>query len=214
MSFPFRQGQVLCQWPLTTVAIVLCHSEWHVDCLSFSDSIIFFYTSLYIWALHQLEWLSHLKYSPVPLHFLLPIVVIATGAMPSHWAFHFQGSGLPLSASGSWSESMCMAYIVLQELEVVVVMLHRMAFWLSHKLVILHLDNCTAKAYLCNQGGTVSPFLSRLACQILNQTEKYSISLIPANIPTHLNFEANYLSWDRLLPQMVSSFKLHLNFGV
>ena len=27
-----RQGQFLCQWPLTTVAIVSCHFEWHVDC--------------------------------------------------------------------------------------------------------------------------------------------------------------------------------------
>ena len=42
----------------------------------------------------------------------------------------------------------------------------RMAFHLSGKVVALHLDNSTAKAYLCNQGGTVSPFLSRLACRI------------------------------------------------
>ena len=34
-------------------------------------------------------------------------------------------------------------------------------------IVALHLDNSTSKAYLCNQGGTVSPFVSRLACQIL-----------------------------------------------
>ena len=43
-------------------------------------------------------------------------------------------------------------------------MLHRMAFHLSCKVVALHLDNSMAKAYLCKQGGTVSPFLSRLAC--------------------------------------------------
>ena len=42
--------------------------------------------------------------------------------------------------------------------------LHRMAFQLLGKVVALHLDNCTAKAYLCNHVGTVSPFLSRLAC--------------------------------------------------
>ena len=33
-----------------------------------------------------------------------------------------------------------------------------MAFWLSSKMVALHLDDSTAKAYLCNQGGTASTF--------------------------------------------------------
>ena len=36
--------------------------------------------------------------------------------------------------------------------------LNRMAFHLSGKVVALHLDNSTAKAYLSNQGGTVTPF--------------------------------------------------------
>ena len=30
-------------------------------------------------------------------------------------------------------------------------MLHRMAFCLSGKVVALHMDNSTAKAYLCNE---------------------------------------------------------------
>ena len=78
-------------------------------------------------------------------------------------------------------------------------MLHRIAFCLSGKVVVLHLDNSTAKAYLCNQGDTVSPFLSRLACQILSLTDKHGITLLQAYIPTHLNVEADYLSQDRLL---------------
>ena len=78
-------------------------------------------------------------------------------------------------------------------------MLCRMAFHLSGKVVALPLDNSTAKAYLCNQGITVSPFLSRLACQILSLTDKHGIILLPAYIPTHLNVEADYLSWDQLL---------------
>ena len=53
---------------------------------------------------------------------------------------------------------MCRAHIALQELQAVAMMLHQMAFHLSGKVVALHLDNSTAKAYLCNQGGTVSPF--------------------------------------------------------
>ena len=119
-------------------------------------------------SLCQLEWLAHLQQSPVPLQFPLPDVVIATDSTPTHWAFHFQGSGLPLSVSGVWSGSLCRAHISLQELQAVAIMLCRMAFCLSSKVVALHLDNSTAKAYLCNECGTVSPFLSRLACQILS----------------------------------------------
>ena len=96
---------------------------------------------------------------------------------------------------------MCRAHIALQELQAVAIKLHRMAFCLSGKVVALHLDNSTAKAYLCNQDGTVSPFLSRLACQILSLTDKHGITLLPAYIPTHLNVEADYLSWDRLFPE-------------
>ena len=112
--------------------------------------------------LHQLEQLSHLQQSPVPLQFPLPDVFIATDAIPTHWAFYFQGSGLPFSISGSWSSSMYWDHIALQELQAIAMMLHRMAFCLCGKVVALHLDNSTTKAYLCNQEGTVSPFLSRL----------------------------------------------------
>ena len=78
-------------------------------------------------------------------------------------------------------------------------MLCRMALYLSGKVVALYLDKSTAKAYLCNQGSTVSPFLSRLACQIWSLTNKHGITLLPAYIPTHLNVEADYLPWDWLL---------------
>ena len=152
-------------------------------------------------SLHQLEWLSNLQQSPVPLHLPLPDVVIATDATHTPWAFYFQGSGLPLSVSGAWLGSLSRAHIALQELQAVTIMLHRMTFCLSVKVVALHLDNSTAKAYLCNQGGTVSPFLSRLACQILSLTDKHGITLLPAYIPTHLNVEADFLSWDWMLPE-------------
>ena len=88
--------------------------------------------------------------------------------------------------------SMCMAHTALQELQAVAMMLCGMTFHLSGKVVALHLDNSTAKAYLCNQGGTVSPFLFRLGCWILRLTDKHGITLIPAYIPTHLNVEVNY----------------------
>ena len=127
--------------------------------------------------------------------------VIATDAMPTHWAFYFEGSGLPLLVSGSWSGSMCWAHIALQELQAIAMMLCKMAFCLSGKVVALHLDNSTAKAYQCNQDGTVSHFLSRLACWIMSLTDKHGITLIPAYILTHLNVEANYLSPNQMPPE-------------
>ena len=145
-------------------------------------------------SLNQLEWLAHLQQSPVPLQFPHPDVVITTDAMPTHWAFYFQASGSPFSVSGSWLGSLCRAHIALQGLQAVAMILCRMAFYLSGKVVALHLDNSTAKAYLCNQGDTVFPFLSRLACWILSLTDKHGITLIPPYIPTHLNVEADYLS--------------------
>ena len=69
----------------------LCHSEWHVTCLPFSHPFISL-GSFSLSLLHQLEQLSQLQESPVPLQFL-PDVVIATDAMSTHWAFYFQGSG-------------------------------------------------------------------------------------------------------------------------
>ena len=75
-------------------------------------------------------------------------------------------------------------------------MLHRIAFHLSCKLVAIHVDNNTAKAYLCNQDGTVSSVLSGLACCILPLAGQHGITLIPACIPIHINVEADYLSQD------------------
>ena len=44
-----------------------------------------------------------------------------------------------------------------------------------------------AKVSLCNQGGTASIFLSRLACHIFNLANKHDIIFIPAYVSTHLN---------------------------
>ena len=64
-------------------------------------------------------------------------------------------------------------------------MLHQVASCLSGKVVALHLGNCTAKSYRCNQDGTVSPVLSRLVCQILSLTDKHGILLFQhAFLPT------------------------------
>ena len=179
--------------PMATANCGTCVVSFRVTCYMFPTLLtIYFMCSFSLSSLCQLELLSHLQQSPVPLQFPLPEVVIATDARPTHWAFYFQGSGLPLSVSGSWSGFMCRVHIALQELQ---------AFCLCGKVVALHLDNSMAKAYLCNQCGTVSPFLSMLACWILSLSDKYSITLIPAYIPIHLNVEANYLSQDQMLPE-------------
>ena len=69
-----------------------------------------------------------MQQSQIPLQFWFPHVVITIDATSSQWAFYFRGSGLPLSAIGSWSGSMCRAHIALQELQAVAMMQHRMAF--------------------------------------------------------------------------------------
>ena len=51
---------------------------------------------------------------------------------------------------------MCRVHVSLQEIQAVALMLHRMTFQLSSRVVALQLDIGTAKAYLCNQGGRVS----------------------------------------------------------
>ena len=56
--------------------------------------------------------------------------------------------------------------LALQDIQAVALMLCKMAFWLSYKVVVLHSDNSSAEAYLCNQGNIASLFLSRLACSI------------------------------------------------
>ena len=106
-----------------------------------------------------------------------------------------------MSCCGTWSGSMCKMHITLQELQVVALMLHKMAFHLSGQVVVLHLDNSTAKANLCNPGDISSLFLPRLTCCILTLARKHGIIVIPAYIPTHFSVDADYLSWENLMPE-------------
>ena len=106
--------------------------------------------------------MSQLHQNLFTLQFHLPSVVITADTSPSHLAFYFQGHVLFLSLSGTWSDSMYKDHIFLQELQAVL-MLCRMVFHLSGEGVALHLDYNTTKAYLWNQGHTVSFVFSRLA---------------------------------------------------
>ena len=90
----------------------------------------------------------------------------------------FSGFFIAIISQWIWSGSICKK---LQEIQAVAMILKSMVFQLSDKVVALHLDNNTAKAYLCSQGGTVSCFLSRMASQILKsnwQAQYYSFSTI------------------------------------
>ena len=86
----------------------LCHViQSDMLCVYHSPTNLFSCVHFSLSSLCQLEWLAHLEQSPVPLQFPLLDVVIATDAMPTHWAFYFQGSGLTLSVSGSCLGSLC-----------------------------------------------------------------------------------------------------------
>ena len=141
---------------------------------------------------------------------------MTTDPTPNHWAFYIHGSGSLLSCSGTWSSSTFKNHFAMKELQAVVLMLCKVAFWLSGKVFAFCLENTTAKAYLCNQGGTAYPFPTRIVCHILNLPNKHCITHIPAYIPTHLNVEANYLSQGRLVPEwhLLCIAQAVFNFGV
>ena len=131
-SCPFWKRQIV---PTDMYNFADCVMSAHKFCcfLNMTFSVLF-----------QLLRLSQLWQSPVPLQFLLHDVVIAVDAMPSHWGFYFQGSGLFSSFSKTWSGSMQKVYTALQKLQEVVLILNTMAFHLSCKVFALHLDNSTA----------------------------------------------------------------------
>ena len=106
-------------------------------------------------------------------------MINAVDDMPSHWAFYFQGSGLPLSFSRTWSGVMCNFNVVLQEPQAVTLIVHRMAFHLYSKLVASHLNNSSAKAYLHNKGGTVC-FSFQNSLLHIECGQQHSITYIPA----------------------------------
>ena len=72
--------------------------------------------------------------------------------------FHFQGSDLPLSFCGTYSGSMNNVHIALQELQVVALILHKLAYHLSSKFDALHFNKSTTKDYLCNAASIVCFF--------------------------------------------------------
>ena len=126
---------------------------------------------------------------------LVQILHLFTGGL------YFLGYGLPYSFSCTSSDSTHIVYIALQT---IALMPHRMAFHLTDTLVVLHLDNSTAKAYSCNQHGTASLTLAGQACSILNLTEKHGFTT-QAYIPTHLKFGSQLSILGKVRSRVASS---------
>ena len=104
----------------------------------------------------QLQRLSHLQQSQVPFQLSLPDVVIATDVTPTHWTFCFRSPGLALFMSGSWLGSMCRVHIAIQEFQAVVLMLCRLAFQFSNKVVTLELDILLWKLFCVKKWYSIS----------------------------------------------------------
>ena len=105
----------------------------------------------------------------------------------------FSGSGFPVFCSAIWHSSSYKVLIPLQELMAVVDMC-KMAFWLSGNMVSLHLDNDTAKAYICIQSGTISSFSFLTNLLLFNLADKHGINLIAVYIHAcSFNVESNSL---------------------
>ena len=146
--------------------------------------------------------MSRLLHSSVSLLLPLPDVGIATDAAPFYWAFYFQSSGFPYSVVEPGEAVCARLYNGLYVLQAMVLRLCKLVSWLPGEVIALHLDNSTAKAYLCNQGGTASTFPARLVCNnFFSLPKMHVINLLPTYLPTHLGVEAFYLSQGRLVPE-------------
>ena len=93
------QDHLLCQWTCTTLLAVLCHSEWHVECLPFSYSSTSFFSPFSFSKVSALETVS-VGAESRPLWFPFLDGRITTDATPNHWVFYFQCFPYPVVESG------------------------------------------------------------------------------------------------------------------
>ena len=122
------------------IVIILCHLKWfaHLFCP------FHYYLSALHWCrgLLELQQSGSLMIYSFLMWFLLQML---------HLVIYFRmDSGLLLSSSGTRSCSVCKIHLTLQECQVLALVLHRMAFHISGKIIDFYLDSNTAKAYLCH----------------------------------------------------------------
>ena len=141
-----------------------------------------------------------LAFSIATVQYPFPDVVIATDAMPHHWAFYFQGSGGPITCYGTWSTFLHKVHITLQELWAVALMLGKKTFGYSLSLLPYIWTTLLLKLIYVIK---VIPilFLSRLAFLISNLADRNGITLNPAYISSHPNVEADSFSQGQLVPK-------------
>ena len=163
------------------------HSKWHVESLSFSGSFILFFPIFPSSSASTLDTVS--------------VAVESSSLVPSSWwcgyyykcftwsvGLLFSEFSLPLFFSATWSYSMHKIHIAIQELQVVALMLHRMDFCLSGKVVWIIV--LLKLIYVIK---VVEYFF--LYRYLKSSWQACYYSLIPADIHTHLNVKAEYLMW-------------------
>ncbi|KAI5633109.1 hypothetical protein NE865_14168 [Phthorimaea operculella] len=102
---------------------------------------------------------------------------------------------------GPWTRNEQTLHANLKELLVIYLVLQKMASLFKHKTVSIQSDNCTALAYLRNQGGTRSIKLMELTRQIYEILSANEIHIITNYIPGPLNGIADSLSRGKSPPE-------------
>ncbi|KAJ2951282.1 hypothetical protein O0L34_g5683 [Tuta absoluta] len=102
---------------------------------------------------------------------------------------------------GLWTQKEQTLHANLKELLVIYLVIKKMAFLFKHQTVSIQSDNCTALAYLRNQGGTRSIKLMELTRQIFEILSANKIHVITNYIPGPLNGIADSLSRGKSPPE-------------
>ena len=163
------KANFLCQWPLSTVKIVSCHS-WPTYLFSFVHFSFFSFAS---------------TETVISLSIESSFLAISTSWCGYCYRCHAHSLGLFIfRVLVCHYQLVDLGHVVCVGLILPFRSIRQLPWccieWLSTylvKVVALHLDNSTAKAYLCNLDGTVSPVLSRLSCWILSTKVPTSIVL-------------------------------------
>ena len=98
-----------------------------------------------------------LQQSLVLLQFSLPNMVITIDVTNYHWAFYIQGSGFSSPVVAPCLVLCTRCILPCKNSRLLHSCCRKWSFSFS-KVVVLHLDNITAKAYLCNEGSVASLF--------------------------------------------------------
>ncbi|KAJ2937118.1 hypothetical protein O0L34_g19463 [Tuta absoluta] len=122
---------------------------------------------------------------------------IITDASGTGWGAYVDERHL----QGLWTQKEQTLHANLKELLVIYLVLKKMAFLFKHQTVSIQSDNCTALAYLRNQGGTRSIKLMELTRQIFEILSANKIHVITNYIPGPLNGIADSLSRGKSPPE-------------